>query len=75
MKKPRQRGAPRVRQVNGVRFVLRRPAGFRGSGWGVRAQYSDRAGRRHHFGAWEPSRAELLRSLHDTFAPRRGARA
>ena len=71
MKKPRKRGAPRGRQVNGVRFVLRRSAGV----WGAIARYSDAAGAGHLWGTGAPSRRALLSGLHDAFAPRREARA
>lgn len=75
MKKPRRRGAPRVRQVNGCRFVVRPVEG----GWRAHCRYSDQFGAGHHFGMFAPTghacgltaRRQMLQGLHDGFAPKR----
>lgn len=65
MRKPRKSGVPRVRQINGVRFVLRR---YRG-GWCAFARYTGPLGSGSMFGGAARRRAQLLRALHDAFAP------
>lgn len=78
MRKPRKRGAPKVRQVNGCRFVVARCR----RGWSAHCDYSDRMaglfGAGGHYGAFCPSghpshrsaRRGILSGLHDCFAPR-----
>ena len=75
MKKPRRRGAPRVRQVNGCRFVVQPITG----GWSARCRYSDRFGTGHRFftiaqtghASGMTARRLVLESLHDAMAPKR----